>query len=189
MVFVTDLNHGDSQEPGHIDIGFALNPEHPEAPVLWDCSAGVGTNPAALAEFAARVWLETTAPTLLELLEYQGRLATHFSGDDPEGLPGLHVVHGPVLGFGACDASPLRDWAVDNTLRAQRDTLPSRITGAVHGVKVLFGGMVGQAVAEVRVDGAYDEASSSALADLPWPRLEKPAFARAYLVVMPSADG
>jgi hypothetical protein len=188
VVFVANL-HGDEAQPGHVDIGIALNPENPEAPVLWDCVAGVGRTPAEVAERAAFVWLETTAPTVLELTEQRGRLATHLSSDDPEGLPGMHVLHGPVLAFGSGDSTPLRDWAADNiVLPALRATLPPRLTGSMHGVKLLFGGRAGDEVAEVRVDHVYDEASSRALADLPWPRLEKPAFARAYLLVMPSID-
>jgi uncharacterized protein DUF6348 len=82
-----------------------------------------------------------------------------------------------------------RCWSADHiVLPALRDTLRPRLTGAVHGVKLLFGGTAGDEVAEVRVDTLYDEASSRALANLPWPRLEKPAFVRAYLLVMPSVD-
>jgi Family of unknown function (DUF6348) len=188
VVLVADL-HGNEDQPGHVDIGIALNPEIPEAAVLWDCATGYGRNPAEVAERAAYVWLETTAPTVLELLERRGRLAAHLGSDDPDGLPGMHVLHGPVLTFGAGDGTPLRDWAVDNiVLPALRETLRPRLTGDVHGVKLLFGGTAGREVAEVRVDGVCDEASSHALAKLPWPRLEQPAFARAYLLVMPSAE-
>jgi hypothetical protein len=190
VVFVAADLHGDEDpHPGHVDIGIALNPEHPEAPVLWDCVVGIGRTPAEAAEYAAFVWLETTAPTVLEFVEQRGRLAAHLDSGDPDGLPGMHVLHGPVLAFGSGDSTPLRDWAVDNiVLPALRETLLPRITGSLHGVKLLFGGRAGDEVAEVRVDHAYDEASSRALADLPWPRLERPAFARAYLLVMPSID-
>jgi hypothetical protein len=188
-VYVADLHDHEDQHPGHVDIGFALNPEHPEAPVLWDCATGVGQTPREVAERAAYVWLQTTAPTVLEVLEQRGRLATHLASDDPDGLPGMHCLHGPVLGFGACDVTPLRDWAADNiVLPALRETLIPHITGPLHGIKLLFGGTAGNEVAEVQVDHAVDEASSRVLASLTWPRLEKPAFVRAYLLVMPSAD-
>lgn len=190
VVFVAADLHGDENpHPGHVDIGIALNPENLEAPVLWDCAVGIGRTPAEVAEYAAFVWLETTAPTVLELVEQRGRLAAHLDSGDPDGLPGKHVLHGPVLAFGAGDSTPLRDWAVDNiVLPALRETLLLRLTGSLHGVKLLFGGPAGDEVAEVRVDHEYDEASSHALANLPWPRLEKPAFARTYLLVMPSVD-
>ena len=189
VVFVADLHPDEDPQPGHVDIGFALNPEHPEAPVLWDCATGIGNTPAEVAEYAAFVWLRTTAPTLLEVLEQQSRLADHFDEADPGGLPGMHVVQGPALVFGRGDTTPLQEWAADNfVLPALCESLLPRFTADVHGVKVLYGGTAGNEVAEVRVDHAYDDAASRALANLRWPRLEMPAFARVYFLVMRAVD-
>ena len=92
----------------------------------------------------------------------------HLDSGDPDGLPGMHVLHGPVLAFGSGDSAPLRDRAVDNiVLSALRETLLPRLTGSLHGVKLLFGGRAGDEVAEVRVDHAYDEASSRGLGGPP----------------------
>jgi len=189
VVFVADLHGYDDPHPGHVDIGFAINPGHPEAPVLWDCATGIGNTPAEVAEYAAFVWLRTTAPTLLEVLEQQSRLADHFDPDDRGGLPGMHVVQGPALVFGRGDTIPLQEWTATNfVLPELGETLLPHFTGDVHGVKLLYGGTAGNEVAEVQVDHAYDEASSLGLANLPWPRLVEPAFARAYFLVMPTAD-
>ena len=154
-VFVADLHGEEYSQPGHVDIGFALNPEHPQAPVLWDCTAGTGTTSAEVAEYAAFVWPKTTAPTVLEVLEGRSRLADHYGPDDPGGLPGMHVVQGPTLVFGTGDTTALQEWVAKNfVLPELRQTLLPRLTGAVHGVKLLFGGTTGNEVAEVRLDHA-----------------------------------
>lgn len=48
-------------------------------------------------------------------------------------------------------------------------------------VKLLFG-FGSEDVAEVRINGEYDEASSQFLKELDWPRAENAAFARCYLL-------
>jgi hypothetical protein len=50
-------------------------------------------------------------------------------------------------------------------------------------VKLLFGGTAGDEIAEVRINGVVDEQASRALAELPWPRLGEPVFARAFLLL------
>jgi hypothetical protein len=187
VIHIADLHPEEDQHPGHVDIGFGLNAEHPGAPVLWDCVAGIGNTPAQVAEQAAFMWLETTAPAVLELMEQRSRLADHHESTDPGGLPGMHVVQGPALVFGRGDTTPMQEWARDNyVLPALYEALSHRLSEDINGVKLLFGGRAGGEVAEVRVNQAYDEASSRTLAQLAWPRLEGPAFVRAYLVVMPS---
>jgi len=181
VIVVTDL-HGDAQEPNHVDVGVALNPEMAAAPVIWDCAAGHGATPEEVAETAAHMWVETTGSTVLELLVQDGRFAAHIVADDPEGLPGFHVLHGPVLPFGA-DREPLLRWVLDHPLLpALRETLPRHLDASVNGVKLLFGGTPDQETVEVRVNGAIRDDATEAVRALGWPRVEQPTFVKMFLL-------
>jgi hypothetical protein len=181
VIVVTDL-HGDAQEPNHVDVGVALNPGMAAAPVIWDCAAGHGTTPREVAETAARMWVETTGSTVLELLVQDGRFASHIVADDPDGLPGFHVLHGPVLPFGA-DREPLLRWVLDHPLLpALSETLPPHLDSSVNGVKLLFGGTRDDETVEVRVNGALCDDATDALRALGWPRVERPTFVKTFLL-------
>jgi hypothetical protein len=181
-IVVADL-HGGEQSPSHTDIGVALNPDDPAAPVIWDCAAGIGETPEEVAETAAYMWLQTTGSAVIELLTQQGEFAAHLSHDDPDGLPGHHVIHAPILPFGL-DGAAMREWIEDNALLpALRDTLPSGLDQELNGVKLLFGGPAGGETAEVRVNGEIHEGASAALRELPWPRTGNPTFAKTFLLV------
>ena len=180
-ITLADL-HGDGTSAGHVDIGVALDPEDPEAPVLWDCAAGLGRTAEEVAEHAAHMWLGTTGSAVLELMTARGEFASHYPESDPEGLPGFHVVHSPAVLFGT-DPAPLRDWvSATPLLPALRTTLPGHLTAPLNGVKLLFGGAPGAETVEVRVNGEVASDATAALAALDWPRTTRPAFARAYLI-------
>jgi hypothetical protein len=180
MITVTDLHR---VAPNHVDIGVAVNPENPEAPVIWDCAAGVGETSEDVAEMAAHMWVETTGSTVLELLTQRGELAAHIPGDDPDGLPGYHAIQGPMLVYGH-DVEPLRQWVENNALLpALRSTLPQYLDPVVSGVKVLFGGS--EENVEVRVDTEIREDVTAAVRALDYPRA---GFARAFFIVFPEAD-
>jgi len=49
------------------------------------------------------------------------------------------------------------------------------------GFKILFGG---EGVGEVRVNGEAHEGASRAVAALPWPRLQPPAFVRSFVILV-----
>ncbi|MCP2256530.1 hypothetical protein LX15_000213 [Streptoalloteichus tenebrarius] len=182
VILVTDL-HGGAQDPRHVDVGFAFNPEHPEAPVLWDCAVGFGSTPAEVAETAAAMWLATTGKTMLELLVQRGELATHLGSDDPEGMPGFHVIHGPVLPMGA-DREALLDWVVERPLvPALRELLPPHLDQAINGVKVIFGAGAGEEIVEVRVNGTVREDLTDAVRRLDWPRPASFAYLKTFLLV------
>lgn len=179
LIVVADLHDG-AQDPNHVDVGVALNPDHPDAPVLWDCAAGSGRTPVEIAETAAHMWLETTGNTVLELLTQKGDFASHIPGDDPAGLSGFHVIHGPVLPFGA-DREPLLRWVLENPLLpALRDTLPAHLDDAVNGVKLLFGG--DPETVEVRVNGTVREDATAAVQALDWPRSARPTYVKTFLI-------
>jgi hypothetical protein len=181
LITVTDL-HGGPLEPNHVDIGVALNADDPTVPVLWDCAAGVGETSQQVAEMAASMWVRTTGSTVLELLTRQGDFATHIPGDDPDGLPGFHVIHSPMLSFGG-DSGTLGQWVRDHPLvPALRATLPPHLDEPLNGVKVLFGSAGGEETVEVRVNGVVREDATAAVRTLDWPRI---AFVRAYLIIFP----
>ncbi len=180
-VEVTDLHDG-QMGPTHVDLRFALDPAQPDGPVIVDCVSGIGGTPEQAAEHAAHMWVETTGSAVLELLTQQGQFADHFQATDPDGLPGFHVVHSPAVAYGF-DPGPLRDWLPGNpVLPALRTTLPGHLTAQLNGVKLLFGGTTGDETVEVRVNGDLATDATAALAAMDWPRSDRAAFARMFLL-------
>jgi hypothetical protein len=161
--------------PGHVDLGFILNRERSDAPVIWDCVAGGGAQDEASARVACSIWAQTTAPVIMELLTQQSKYADHAHGDDGLGLAGWHSIHGAILGYGRDDASSLQQWCLDHpVVPALRDVLAPALTATrLHGVKFLLGAFDEQSVAEVRIDGVCHDSCSAALVKLPWPKAGK----------------
>lgn len=154
-------------EPGHVDLGFILNRDRADAPVIWDCVAGGREQDESAAQFACSIWAQTTAP-VTQKSEY----ANHAHGDDGGGLAGWHSIHGPILGYGrGDDVSTLQRWCLDHAVvPALREVLTPALPPAwLHGVKFLLGAFK-EPIAEVRIDGAHHEACSKALLALPWPK-------------------
>src|SRR5262245_17949761 len=81
----------------------------------------------------------TTLPVVLELLTSRGEYADHAHGDATLGLPSWHSIHGPILGYGREDASPLQRWCVDHSVIPLLENLLSAELPAtpLHGVKFL----------------------------------------------------
>ncbi|MEV0385359.1 DUF6348 family protein [Nonomuraea sp. NPDC050643] len=156
-------------DPAHLDLDFLLN----EDTTISDCVAGYGRTTEEAVDRAVQVWLGTTGSALLELLVQDGTHAGHFAPDDPDGFPGWHAVHGGITGWGTGDDhDAVQRWAVQHALLPH---LAPVLKGAFErdhlvGVKAFFGGGGGTEAAEIRVDGAYHEAGSRALAGLDWPR-------------------
>jgi Family of unknown function (DUF6348) len=170
-VRVVDTHQGG---PRHVDLGFVLNRMRPDAPVIWDCVAGGSGDARDCAELACRIWAQTTAPAILELLTQRGEYADHATGDSI-GLPGWHSIHGGILGYGKDDASPLQQWCLDHPIvPLLRHRLGLALgPGPLHGVKFLLGAFDEQSIAEVRIDGTRDEACSEELLALPWSKAGK----------------
>lgn len=168
----------------HLHIGFILNRDSAEVPVLWDCVAGFGTTSEEALDRAVETWAVSTAPVFLELLVRDGSFAEHYHGDDPEGCPGWHVIHGPVMAFGK-GAAPdeLQWWVLQNPiLPVVGPVTASNFKGpTLNCVKLLFG-FGNEDIAEVRVNGQCDERASASLRSLPWPRSRDVAFARVFFL-------
>ncbi len=170
--------------PNHLDIGFILNREDASVPILWDCVAGLGNTSSEVVSHAIETWSRSTLPVLLELRSQDGTFADHFLHNDPQGCPGWHVIHGPVLAFGR-GAAPdaLQAWTLKNPLLPVIGPLAATAFGRplLNGVKVLFGYGT-EDIAEVRVNGVCYEPASDRLRSLGWPRSQDAAFARCYFL-------
>ena len=167
-----------------MDIGFVLNRERADVPILWDCVAGIGSTPTEGLVNAAERWIMSTLPVCLEFLTGDESFAEHFHGDDPQGCPGWHVIHGPLFTYGNGSApGQLQNWAIENPLLPVIGTLAAKSfrRELMNCVKLLFG-FTSEVIAEVRVNGEYSQAASEHLRSLSWPRSEEGAFARCYLL-------
>jgi len=170
-------------EPGHVDIGFVLNRNRPDAPLIWDCVAGGRAEDDAAARLACSFWAQTTAPVIMELLTQSSQYAEHADGDDGLGLAGWHSIHGPILGYGSDDPTALQRWCLEHPLvPALRDVLAPALSPALlHGAKFLLGAFDEQSIAEVRIDGVRHDECSAALLGLPWPK-EGKRVARCFVL-------
>ena len=168
--------------PNHFDIGFLVNRLRDDIPVLWDCVAGMGKTCPEVVDWAVRTWVRSTLPVMLELSAQDGTFADHFGPDDPEGCPGWHVIHGPVLAFGVGSApDELQAWTLENPLLP---ILGPLVVGAfsrpeLNGVKIVFG-FGSEDTSEVRINGVCNKEASNCLRSLQWPRAKDLAFARCY---------
>jgi hypothetical protein len=124
-----------------------------------------------------------TAVVVIEMFTQQQQFAAQFGPDDADGLPGCHVILGPVLAFGEGDPSSLQHWAVGTLLPAAlAETLTPHLDPAgVNGVTLFFGGLPGAETVDARVNGAANEDLRAALLAMDWPR--QPAFARLFMLV------
>ncbi|MFF7988202.1 DUF6348 family protein [Kitasatospora xanthocidica] len=173
--------HPGDDGAGHVDLGFVLQLGRADAPVVWDCAAGLGKTEEEKLANAVKMWATTTASVLVELAEGRGVHADH--PDLPE-LPGWRAVQGPaaVFGFGN---EHLAGWLAENrVLPALAPALRAELTGpGPVGVKLFLGGKAGDDVAEVRVGGEVSEAASAALRALDWPRGERLCWARLFVLL------
>ncbi|MFD0277131.1 DUF6348 family protein [Kitasatospora sp. NPDC127111] len=172
---------GDDGGAGHVDLGYVLQLGRADAPVVWDCAAGLGKTEEEKLANAVRMWATTTASALVELTEGGGRHGDH--ADHPE-LPGWHAVQGPaaVFGFGN---ERLAGWLAEHRLlpALAPALLPDLAAPGPNGVKLFLGGKAGDDVAEVRVNGEVSEAASAALRSLDWPRGERLCWARLFVLL------
>ncbi|MFE0457727.1 DUF6348 family protein [Kitasatospora sp. NPDC058965] len=177
--------HAGADGGGHVDLGFVLRLGSADAPVVWDCTAGLGTTEEEKLDSAVRMWAATTAATVVELLDHRGRYGDHLR---LPGLPGWHAVQGPATVFGF-QRERLSDWLAGQQLLARlaAELAPELTDPALNGVKLFLGGRSGDEVAEVRVNGEVAHGASRALGALDWPRGERFCWARLFVLL--AADG
>lgn len=170
---------------GHMDVSFSFRDSDPDGLRLWDCVSGFGETIADCASTAARLWIGTSAPALLELkYSRSGQFADHFHGQEPEGLTGWHCICGAVMGYGlGGSGAALQDWWISrqSVLPAIAASLSDLLDGLPHAIKIFFGGLD---VAEVRVDGDIHERATSKLLSLDWPRMEPFGFLRVFVIAL-----
>jgi len=170
--------------PQHIDIGFVLNRDDATVPVIWDCAAGIGSTDEEIVTCAIDIWARSTLPVFLELLKHDGSEASHFNGEGPDGCPGWHVIHGPIVAYGRGDApKALQSWAAESRLLTKIGPVAARDFDRpmLNGVKLLFG-FGDENIAEVRVNGVCNKDASQLLGTLNWPQSSQAAFARCFLL-------
>ncbi len=88
-------------------------------------------------------------------------------------------------------SGPLGDWVAEHRLlpTVADAVLPYLTDPALNGVKFFFGGREGDEVAEVRVNGEPVAAASAALRALPWPRGERLAWVRCFVLLAADPQG
>ncbi|MDH6118776.1 hypothetical protein ABH930_003721 [Kitasatospora sp. GAS204A] len=172
---------------GHVDLGFVLTLGSAEAPVLWDCTAGLGTTEEEKLDSAVRMWAGTTAAAVVEFLEREGRHGDHLR---LPALPGWQAVQGPATVFGFQSAR-LSTWLGGRELMAElAPALAPELTDPrLNGVKLFLGGRAGDEVAEVRVNGTVAQTASQALGSLDWPRGERFCWARLFVLLAADRPG
>src|SRR5215467_6484389 len=62
------VRHRDGEKDGPLELGFQVNRDDPDAPVLWDYAVGVGRTDEERVRASIHVWAQTTAPVVLELI-------------------------------------------------------------------------------------------------------------------------
>jgi len=185
LAIVIDRQHEGSD--AHLCIGFFLDRELEDGPIIQDCVARIGRDPETKLRSAVKIWMTSTAPALLELIDQSSRFADHFRGDDPGGLAGWHAIHGPIFGYGTGSAKEaLQAWALEHPLLPQlRESIePYLDRTSPNGVKLYFGGSPESRIAEVRLDGVELPEASEALASLAWPQPSEHAYMRVFVVLI-----
>lgn len=176
----------------HPDLGFVLNRDRQDVPVLWDCAAGTGRTEDEALRQAIHIWSQTTGLAALELLTHTGEFATHCAGDDPDGFPGWHAIHAPILGWGDGDRGILlQQWAMNHPLLPLLHTTvaPALDRQVLNGIKVFFGRAGGDRFAEVRVNGIRAPGATRAIEVLDWPEFNGFGAVRTYVILVQREAG
>ena len=171
----------------HADLGFLISRDRPDAPAFWDCAAGMGATPEAALRQAVNNWSQTTALAAIEVMSQNGEFADHYEAADPNGFPGWHTVHGPILGWGVEGfGAELQRWALDHPLlpALHEAITPALDRTVLNGIKIFFGSSGVEPVAEVKVNARIAPEATAALSTLDWPRFDKFGMVRTYVVLV-----
>ena len=182
------VRHRDGEKDGPLELGFQVNRDDPDAPVLWDYAVGVGRTDEERVRASIHVWAQTTAPVVLELITQRGQFASHFGASDPAGFAGWHAIAGPILGWGADNSQveSLQRWASENSLlpRLRTALLPALDRPELNGVKMFFGSTGDGVTTEVRVNGQIAPEATVALSAQDWPRFQSFGVIRTFVLLV-----
>lgn len=174
--------------PGHIDLDFVLDVGDPAKTTVTDCCSGFSEDVEEAISDAIRMWADTAASAVLEMLTQEGRFGPHFDDGHPAAFPGWHLVMGGITGWSLGQASTvLQRWIADTRpwVALAPVLAPALYPKRVNGVKIFIAGGADDFVsAEVRVNGRVHRPSSRALYELGFPPSEEGAVARTYLLLM-----
>lgn len=175
----------ETERTAHLDLGFVLNTARQDS-TIWDCASGFGSTRDEAITSAAQAWLRTTAPVIVELMTGQGTFADHYSSLEC-GLAGRHVIHGPILGWGASDGPDALQswWLAHPVLPTLTPVLRPDEWPDLAAIRVFFGSQGGQDTAEVKVNGTVVPHANALLLQQDWPRTPRPAYVRSFLLAIP----
>jgi Family of unknown function (DUF6348) len=150
------LRDNHTELDAHLDLDFVLNVDRPAETTISDCVTGFGETARDAWRQGIDTWAGLTAATVVEMLRPANEFAQHHHGDDPLGFLGWHSISAGFTGFGLAEPGLLAQWAFENDLVPR---LRPAIVGGLdrehlNGVKILFGGVAGDEVAEVRINNA-----------------------------------
>lgn len=173
--------------PGHIDLDFVLDVDDPAKTTIADCCSGYSDDVEEAITEAIRMWADTAASAVLEMLTQEGRFGPHFDDGHPAAFPGWHLVMGGITGWSIGHAATvLQRWIADTSpwVALAPVLAPALYPKRVNGVKIFVASGADDFVsAEVRVNGRVHPASSRALYELGVPPSEEGAVARTYLLL------
>ncbi|WP_344664226.1 DUF6348 family protein [Catenulispora yoronensis] len=183
----------DDPSPEHLSLLVLYGLGRPGgATRLIDCVSVPGPDLETSLQRAAETWADTTGAALLAALGLPSPVAGHFGGDDPNGVPGWHIVAGGVGGYGAGpEHSAVKDWLFDNPpWRLLVPALGEELDRSrPHAVKVFLAVGKGTVTSEVRLDGEVHEEASLALMGADWPRVRDVAsVGRLFAMLAPMDD-
>ncbi|GIH09271.1 hypothetical protein Rhe02_73380 [Rhizocola hellebori] len=176
----------DSDDYRHLDLEILLNAARTDVPTIVDCTVGVAADPVEAARQAIGAWIETCAVTVLEMIEQQGRLASHFRSGDQGGVSGWHAIVGSITGWSVDGSQDKQEWFAE--AMPWSILAPVITTGLdrphLNGVRMLVGQGGDFTECEVRINGRRHEPSSAALAALDWPRTSQFGLARTFVLLV-----
>lgn len=188
--FAVRVGASDTDNPRHVDLEFLLNSGRADETSLIDCAQGYADDPEEAIREAMAVWADTTASVAFELVERQGRFATHYMPGEPGGFPGWHTIVGSIFGWALDAESAKQQWFADTAPWAE---LAPVITGglsreALNGIRLFVGQRRGFEACEVKINGRLHEPSTAALAAMNWPRTEQMSTVKVFLLLIHPAD-
>ncbi|AEV85639.1 hypothetical protein ACWT_4617 [Actinoplanes sp. SE50] len=176
----------DNADPRHLDLEILLNADRPDVPTITDCTLGLAADPVEGARQAIGAWIATTVVTVLEMVEQQGRLATHIAADEEGAFPGWHTIVGGITGWSVDDSPVKQQWIADEMPWSALAPIiaPALDRPHLNGIRLLIGQGGDFTECEVRINGRRHEPAEAALAALDWPRTEQFGLARTFLLLV-----